>query len=186
MSGRVIGSPGSTLTTGADGRSALRQRGAAAERDTARILDRLAGEGMVVIHSLKVPGVAADVDHVLVGRKGVVLIDTKCWLPGWYVTALRRTWRFTGGLPRVFPYAGSPSLDLSVAALRGEGVRVRGAVVAAWPSKPGGRLHTVLMTYHGGYAVRHPAQAVAWAGSKVGGGPADEAMVAKVLAWGRP
>lgn len=186
MSGRVIGVPGSVIASAGGGDACLRQRGASAERDTARVLDRLAEEGMVVIHSLGVPGADADVDHVLVGSRGAVLIDSKLWRPGWYVGRSRH-WRWCSGdsLPQPFPYADSPSLALSAASMAGSGVRVRGAVVAAWPSRPGRVLRTRLMRYHGGYRVMDPVRAVDWAARRAGRGPADEAVVAAVVSWAR-
>jgi hypothetical protein len=55
------------------------QRGAAGERHTARLLDRLTRDGYVVFHDLAVPGSDANVDHLVIGRSGVFVIDTKQW-----------------------------------------------------------------------------------------------------------
>jgi hypothetical protein len=55
------------------------RRGAAGERRTARLLDRLTGEGFVVLHDLAVPGSLANVDHLVIGSSGVFVIDSKQW-----------------------------------------------------------------------------------------------------------
>jgi hypothetical protein len=55
------------------------QRGAAGERHTARLLDRLPHDGYVVFHDLAVPGSPANVDHLVIGPSGVFMIDSKQW-----------------------------------------------------------------------------------------------------------
>jgi Nuclease-related domain len=55
------------------------QRGAAGERRTARLLDRLTGDGYVIFHDLAVPGSPANVDHLVIGPSGVFVIDSKQW-----------------------------------------------------------------------------------------------------------
>jgi hypothetical protein len=55
------------------------RRGAAGERRTARLLDRLTRDGYVVFHDLAVPGSDANLDHLVIGRSGVFVIDTKQW-----------------------------------------------------------------------------------------------------------
>jgi hypothetical protein len=56
------------------------QRGAAGERRTARLLDRLTRDGFVVFHDLAVPGnTSANVDHLAIGPTGVFVIDSKQW-----------------------------------------------------------------------------------------------------------
>jgi hypothetical protein len=55
------------------------QRGAAGERHTARLLDRLTRDGCVVFHDLAVPGSPANVDHLVIGPTGVFVIDSKQW-----------------------------------------------------------------------------------------------------------
>jgi hypothetical protein len=55
------------------------QRGAAGERHTARLLDRLTRDGYVVFHDLAVPGSDANVDHLVIGPTGLFVIDSKQW-----------------------------------------------------------------------------------------------------------
>jgi Nuclease-related domain len=55
------------------------QRGAAGERHTARLLDRLGREGYVVFHDLAMPHSPANLDHLVLGPSGVFVIDSKDW-----------------------------------------------------------------------------------------------------------
>jgi Nuclease-related domain len=55
------------------------QRGARGERHTARLLRRLTRDGYIVFHDLAVPGSDANVDHLVIGRSGVFVIDSKQW-----------------------------------------------------------------------------------------------------------
>jgi hypothetical protein len=55
------------------------RRGAAGERRTARLLDRLTRDGYVVFHDLAMPGSPANVDHLVIGPTGVFVIDSKQW-----------------------------------------------------------------------------------------------------------
>jgi hypothetical protein len=55
------------------------RRGGQGERHTARLLDRLTRDGYVVFHDLAVPGSDANLDHLVIGRSGVFVIDTKQW-----------------------------------------------------------------------------------------------------------
>jgi Nuclease-related domain len=53
------------------------RRGAAGERRTARLLAPLQRHGWAVLHDLAIPGSAANIDHLVVGPGGVVVIDSK-------------------------------------------------------------------------------------------------------------
>jgi hypothetical protein len=55
------------------------QHGGQGERHTARLLDRLTRDGYVVFHDVAVPGSDANVDHLVIGRSGVFVIDSKQW-----------------------------------------------------------------------------------------------------------
>jgi hypothetical protein len=55
------------------------QRGAAGERHTARLLDRLGREGYVSFHDLAMPDSPANLDHLVVGPSGAFVIDSKQW-----------------------------------------------------------------------------------------------------------
>jgi hypothetical protein len=53
------------------------RRGAAGERRTARHLASLERRGWAVLHDLAVPGSPANIDHLVIGPGGVVVIDSK-------------------------------------------------------------------------------------------------------------
>jgi Nuclease-related domain len=53
------------------------RRCAAGERRTARLLDPLERHGWAVLHDLAVPGSRANIDHLVIGPGGVLVIDSK-------------------------------------------------------------------------------------------------------------
>jgi hypothetical protein len=53
------------------------RRGAAGERRTARLLGPLERHGWAVLHDLAVPGSRANIDHLVIGPGGVLVIDSK-------------------------------------------------------------------------------------------------------------
>jgi hypothetical protein len=53
------------------------RRGAAGERRTARLLAPLERQGWAVLHDLAIPGSAANIDHLVIGPGGVLVIDSK-------------------------------------------------------------------------------------------------------------
>jgi hypothetical protein len=55
------------------------QRGAAGGRHTARLLDRLGRDGYVVFHDLAMPDSPANLDCLVIGPGGVLVIDSKDW-----------------------------------------------------------------------------------------------------------
>jgi hypothetical protein len=53
------------------------RRGAAGERRTARLLAPLQRRGWAVLHDLAIPGSTANIDHLVIGPGGVLVIDSK-------------------------------------------------------------------------------------------------------------
>jgi Nuclease-related domain len=53
------------------------RRGAAGERRTARLLVPLERRGWAVLHDLAIPGTQANMDHLVIGPGGVLVIDSK-------------------------------------------------------------------------------------------------------------
>jgi hypothetical protein len=53
------------------------RRGAAGERRTAGLLDGLPSRRWAVWHDLRVPGSRSNIDHVVAGRTGIWVVDTK-------------------------------------------------------------------------------------------------------------
>lgn len=54
-------------------------KGAAGERKTARLLRPLARRGYTVLHDRALPGSRANVDHLVIGPAGVIVVDSKNW-----------------------------------------------------------------------------------------------------------
>jgi Nuclease-related domain len=55
------------------------RRGAAGERETARLLDRIGRDGYAVFHDLALSDSPANLDHLVIGPSGVFVIDSKRW-----------------------------------------------------------------------------------------------------------
>jgi Nuclease-related domain len=53
------------------------RRGAAGERRTARLLAPLERRGWAVLHDLAIPGSPANIDHLVIGPGGVIVVDSK-------------------------------------------------------------------------------------------------------------
>jgi hypothetical protein len=53
------------------------RRGAAGERRTARLLAPLERYGWAVLHDLAIPGTQANIDHLVIGPGGVLVVDSK-------------------------------------------------------------------------------------------------------------
>jgi hypothetical protein len=53
------------------------RRGAKGEQRTARLLAPLERRGWAILHDLAIPGSAANIDHLVIGPGGAVVIDTK-------------------------------------------------------------------------------------------------------------
>jgi hypothetical protein len=53
------------------------RRGATGERRTARLLGPLERRGWAVLHDLAIPGSAANIDHLVIGPGGVIVVDSK-------------------------------------------------------------------------------------------------------------
>lgn len=54
-------------------------KGAEGERRTAAVLSSLAARGYVVLDDLAIPGSKANIDHVVIGPAGVVVVETKAY-----------------------------------------------------------------------------------------------------------
>jgi hypothetical protein len=53
------------------------RRGATGERRTARLLASLERHGWAVLHDLAIPGSTANIDHLVIGPGGVIVVDSK-------------------------------------------------------------------------------------------------------------
>tara|TARA_R110002051_G_scaffold314950_4_gene392656 strand:+ start:318 stop:953 length:636 start_codon:yes stop_codon:yes gene_type:complete len=142
MAGEVIGRAASSLgnSAGWSDNAAAAKVGVRGELSTAKILNTLAAmpDGPTVMHDLRIPipGVSANIDHLVISGRTVTIIDSKVWKPGFYWTLGGRTWR---GRERFAP-ADKRTIPMAVDAIAGllhrEGVRSRLArpLLVVWPS----------------------------------------------------
>jgi hypothetical protein len=68
------------------------RRGAAGERRTARLLAPLERHGWTILHDLAIPGSPANLDHLVIGPGGVVVIDFKQYRGRLQVDPSGRLW----------------------------------------------------------------------------------------------
>jgi hypothetical protein len=130
------------------------QRGAHGERRTARLLDRLTGNGFVVFHDLAMPGnTSANVDHLVIGPSGVFVIDSKQWSGRVYQSADGLVWHNHCRLDRTLAsvcwqaetvgrllgVSPQPLLGIHGAQVQGGGVHARGVALV-----PANRLPSAL------------------------------------------
>jgi hypothetical protein len=85
--------------------------GAAGERATARALQGVEEEGYTVLHDVRLRGRRWNLDHVLLGPAGVVIVETKQWRRP---VTVRRRW------PKVVEERVGWQIDAVAAALRDE------------------------------------------------------------------
>ncbi|WAC50530.1 nuclease-related domain-containing protein [Frigoribacterium sp. SL97] len=98
--GQVIGTAGGSLAGAGStfaANASVARVGAEGERKSAAILNKLAARpgGPSVLHDLSIPlpGVRANVDHVVVSGRTVTVIDTKAWAGAIYWTLAGKTFR---------------------------------------------------------------------------------------------
>jgi Nuclease-related domain len=68
------------------------RRGASGERRTARLLAPLERRGWAVLHDLAIPGSAANIDHLVIGPGGVVVVDSKRYRGRLWLDAYGMVW----------------------------------------------------------------------------------------------
>lgn len=158
MTGTVHGRAGGSVSKGgawAANDNALKA-GAEGERRTAEVLQALAVNGAAVFHDLRIPipGIKANIDHVVVSGRDVLIIDSKLWGPGFYWTFGGKTRR---GL-KPFPAADKQTMVMISDGLRhylaSTPARVLAPIVAVWPSQPDGRQSFALASAPGAEIVR--------------------------------
>src|SRR6478672_7609808 len=127
---RVVGHAGGSLVDATwAANKAVARVGRRAELRTAEVLDRLAkrSDGPTVLHDLAIPipGITANIDHVVVSGRRVLIIDSKGWKPARYWSlgsaAFRGFRRFQHATTRT-PRMAHQSLT---GYLRGRGVKAR-------------------------------------------------------------
>lgn len=165
--GQVVGTAGGGLEVGRNGWAAnadVARQGRAGEVRSAAVLNAIALEpgGPTVLHDLTIPGSRANIDHVVVSGRTVLLIDSKQWRPGFYWTLpVLGTFR---GRER-FGYADKATMSMAVdkvtrhLAANGADAKVATPVVAIWPSSGKGPVTATFLRVPGARAV--PGEALA-------------------------
>jgi len=141
--GRIIGTAGGSLVGAGSTWAAsetVAETGRRGEIKTGELLaPTVFTHGWTILHDLKIPipGIIANIDHVVVAGNQVVPIDTKVWKPGFYWTAFGNTFR--SGLSR-FKYADTKTFKMAYESLprflrqHGCSSFVRIPLVAVWSS----------------------------------------------------
>jgi hypothetical protein len=131
------------------------QRGAAGERRTARLLSPLERQGWVVLHDLAVPDSRANIDHLVIGPGGVLVIDSKQYRGRLQLDGTGRLWHgrypFTPTLRAVEFEAdqaaqvlADPQVVVPIVAVHGVQVPWGKIVVDGVPVVPAWRLPSML------------------------------------------
>lgn len=153
VSGQVIGTAGAGLVGATWAANAEVARiGRRGEQRSAEHLNKLAAAigGPTILHDLTIPipGVEANIDHVIVSGRQVLLLDTKMWKPGFYWTVAGHTRR---GLAR-FTHADSKTMQMAREAIERHLARssqVKAVVptprVLVWPSSSSGQSPSLLL-----------------------------------------
>lgn len=153
--------------------------GARGEKKTQDILD-LFGTKAAVMHDLKVPvtGSRANIDHIIVSGKRLLVLDTKVWKPGFYWTFAGQTRR---GLTRVAHTEKSQQYitDALTRYLKGTGARIGSPYLVVWPSNTSGAVSTWMMRVPGA-GVISAAALNRTVRSFISRTPADPAIVARL------
>ncbi len=181
--GQVIGHAGGGLDNASWAvNAAVARIGKTGEVRTAAILDAIAQQpgGPTVLHDLRIPipGINANIDHVVVSGRNVYLVDAKVWRPGFYWTLSGHTFR---GLERFAP-ADKRTMPMALESitrfLGAHHVRARvlTPLLVVWPSSEKVNLHLWAMRSPSARVVdsaRFTAQAHRLVGTK----PADPSIV---------
>lgn len=152
--------------------------GAKGEQKTEMLLNGF-GKKAAVLHDLRIPlpGFKANIDHVIVSGKSVLLIDSKMWKPGfyWSVLGYRRGWEKAPHIGKSQEYVSRAMTGF----LQGTGARVLTPRLVVWSSRDGQPLSTWMLTVPGAEVV-NGLRIVPVVKSFVRGGSADPAIVRRL------
>ncbi|WIB65691.1 nuclease-related domain-containing protein [Curtobacterium sp. MCBD17_040] len=157
--------------------------GAKGEQRTGQLLNALAttGDGPTVLHDLRIPipGVKANIDHIVVSGSQVTIVDSKVWKPGFYWTLFGATRR---GL-ELFPPADKQTMPMAVDAVRTylRKQNLRGSVatplLVVWSSQKSKPTSSLTFLHSPGARAVNGSVFAAAPARYVGGKPADEQIV---------
>lgn len=165
-SGAVYGDAGSGMVGSSwVANAGVAQVGRDGELRTAAILDGFASDGAAVMHNLRIPGSSANIDHVVVTGRRIILIDAKQWKPGRYWTVAGRTrrgWRRFAvedrSGRRTFP-ADKKTMAMAADSVRsmlaraGVQAELPPTLTVVWSSSDRADVHLRLLRMHGTKAI---------------------------------
>lgn len=143
LPGEVIGRAATGLggDTSWAANEAVVRMGAKGEVMTAAVLDARARElgGPTVLHDLRIPlpGVNANIDHVVVSGRTILIVDSKVWKPGFYWTlagVTRRGWTKVPHVDKRTCQMARDALEKFLAQRGAPPVRFQTPVLAVWSS----------------------------------------------------
>jgi hypothetical protein len=121
------------------------RRGAVGERRTARLLAPLERHGWAVLHDLAIPGSVANIDHLVIGPGGVIVINSKQYRGRLHIDSYGLLWHgrnlLVSALRKVRWEADQADEILGIAA-----IQVAAIVAVHGASVPWGRLDTDAVT----------------------------------------
>lgn len=154
--------------------------GADGETKTAAVLDGFALKA-AVLHDLRVPvpGFKANIDHIVVSGKRVLILDSKVWKPGFYWTLFGINRR---GGERVDHTAKDQAwMQRALTGyLRGTGADVATPHLVIWPSRKGGAVSLWLLRVPGARLL-HGDSLLGFVKRFVGRAPADPVITRKLM-----
>lgn len=186
--GQVFGRAGGGMDNATWAKNdAVARIGKSGEIRTAAVLDVLARRpgGPTVMHDLKIPipGISANIDHLVISGRTLYLIDAKVWKPGFYWTTggttRRGLARFAPADKKTMPMASAALARYLVPRTRG-GVTVATPLLVVWPSSERSTTHLWAMSSPGANVIGS-AKFTARAHRMVGTKPADPDLVQALL-----
>lgn len=182
--GNTHGTAGGSLTNaGWASSAAAAMQGQLGERATASLLRRQP-KSRVVMHDLRmpIPGMNLNIDHVVIAGRTVALVDSKRWLPGFYLTLSGRTFRGLHRTSHVDKQTMVMARESIAAYLLRRGIKAQlPAVVGVWPSNNSKKLRLWAASVPGADLIRAD-RLPGWLDRVLPDDPADPALVAALTA----
>lgn len=158
---------------------AVARMGAKGEKKSEALLNRF-GETAAVMHDLRlpIPGFKANIDHIIVSGKRVLILDSKMWKPGFYWTFSGTNRRGREKVPHTAKDQGYIQRAV-ISHLAGTGAEVGVPKLAVWPSREGQKLSLWLLRVPGAGVIAGTALAGV-VGKFIGRRPADDQIVKRL------
>lgn len=158
---------------------AVAKMGVKGEKKSEEVLNRF-GDHAAVMHDLRIPipGFKANIDHVIVSGKRVMILDSKMWKPGFYWTLSGTNRRGLEKVPHTAKDQGYVQRAI-ISHLSGTGAEVGAPKLAVWPSREDKGLNLALLKVPGASVFAGTALARV-VRRFIGRTPADDLIVARL------